>query len=415
MATSVDEVPERLRVDFDVFSPALTEPVDHFQDDVAALAARGPVLFSTAHGGHWVVTGYQEIFDVLRDPDLFSSWPNSLVPNGVARTLPLEVDPPDHAVFRHLLQPLFSPTRMATLEPRIRAIAGELIDGFAPHGRAEFITAFAHELPARVFLALMGWPLSDAPLFSECTDIAVRGIPGASAEENEAARARAAQRMFAYFGQVIADRRAGIGADEDDVTRQIIDAEVELAGQRRRLTDDELVNLFFLLLIAGLHTVQGTLAWSVQYLSRHPDQRRRLLDDPALIPAAVEELLRIEAAVSPGRRVTRDTEFGGVTLKEGDRVLLVLASGNRDEREFDAPARLRIDRAPNRHLSFGVGPHRCIGSHLARVELRIALEEIHRRLPDYELDPEHPPVSSPSQVRAVHELPIVFTASVPVG
>ena len=167
--------------------------------------------------------------------------------------------------------------------------------------------------------------------------------------------------------------------------------------------------MFFLLLIAGLHTVQGSLAWSVLHLSARPDERQRLIDDPALLPGAVEEMLRIESAVSMGRRVTRDTELGGVKLKAGDQLLVVLAGANRDGRQFNEPDEVRIDRAPNRHLAFGSGPHRCLGSHLARIELTIALEEIHRRIPDYRLDPGQPALSHASQVRGVVKLPILFT------
>lgn len=408
MTTSIGTVPEQLLVDFDPYDPSLSSPVDRFQERVAELAALGPVLFSSAHGGYWVVTGYPEIHQVMRDPDTFSSWPNNIVPHGAGKFLPLELDPPEHTAFRHVLQPLFNPVRMKKLEPEIRGIVNELIDGFAGRGEAEFISEFAHEVPTRVFLALMGWPLEDAPLFTECTDTTLLGKPGASEEESNAARMDAARRLTEYFMGIIADRRGG-SADSADVTTSIVNSEVELDGVTRQMTDQELGNLFHLLAIAGLHTTQGSLAWGLAYLADRPEQRQRLLDEPTLLPSVIEEVLRIEAAVSPGRKAMRDTELGGVPVRAGDQLLCILAGANRDEREFASATDLLVDRVPNRHLSFGAGPHRCIGSHLARVELAIAFGELHRRIPDYRLDPDGSVVSHGSQTRGVIRMPILFT------
>jgi cytochrome P450 len=412
MTTSPGSVPDHLRTDFDIFDPALTFPADIIQQKVAALAEISPLVYSEKHGGHWIVTRYEEIHEVLRNPETYSSFPNGLMATGARRSVPLEIDPPEHTAFRKALQPLFSPSRMRALEPRIREVINELLDGFASRGSAEYISEFAHELPARVFLALMDWPLTDAPMFTQATDTTIRGVPGAGEEESSAAREQASQQMFGYFAAVVADRRAR-GGNAGDITSQIVRQPVELGGQVRPLSDEELCNMFLLLLTAGLHTVTGTLAWSVLHFSDRPEERQRLIDDPALIPSAVEEMLRIEAAVSPGRRVRRDVTLGGVELKEGDRILLVLAGANRDRREFDDPDVLHIDRMPNRHLSFGSGPHRCLGSHLARVELQLVFEELHRRIPDYRVDTGKQVVSHPSQVRGVLELPIVFTPEKP--
>jgi cytochrome P450 len=407
MTTSTNAVPADLVVDFDVYDPALAAPVDVFNEKLREIAAVGPVVYSPYYGGHWIVTQYQEITEVLRDPARFSSYPNNLIPHGFGKFIPLEYDPPVHTVYRHALQPLFNPNRMNALEPRIRDIVTELIDGFAARGSAEFIAEFAHELPARVFLALMGWPLQDAPMFTEATDTTLHGIPGASEEESIAARAEAAGRMMNYFAAVVADRRAG--SDASDVTASIINSDIEIDGEVRRLTDDELCNIFMLLLIAGLHTTQGSLAWGIMHLGAHPDQRAALAADPSLIPAAVEEVLRMEAAVSAGRSVVHDTELGGVQLRAGDQMLVVLAGANQDAREFDNPRDMQVTRSPNRHMSFGTGPHRCLGSHLARVVLRIAFEELLRRVPDIEPDPDRPSVSNTAQVRGVLELHTRFT------
>ncbi|BDE15620.1 MULTISPECIES: cytochrome P450 [Mycobacterium] len=408
MTTTTDTVPAELVVDFDVYDPALAAPKDVFQQRVQELAAVGPVVYSPHYGGHWVVTQYKEVAEVLRDPARFSSYPNNLVPHGFGKFIPLEYDPPLHTVLRHALQPLFNPNRMNALEPQIRAIVTELIDGFAARGSAEYISEFAHELPARVFLALMGWPLQDAPMFTEATDTTLHGVPGGTEEESAAARAAAAARMMNYFGAVVTDRR-NRSVDASDVTASIINSYIEIDGEVRQFTDEELCNIFMLLLIAGLHTTQGSLAWGIIHLAAHPDQRATLVADPSLIPAAVEEVLRMEAAVSMGRRVVHDTELGGVQLRAGDQMLVMLAGANRDGREFDNPDDVQVSRTPNRHLSFGTGPHRCLGSHLARVELRIAFEELLRRLPDIEPDPDRPSVSNTAQVRGVLELHTRFT------
>lgn len=393
-------------VDFDIYDPTLAYPVDTVQEKVAELAAKGPVVYSTAHGGHWIVTRYKEAHEVLRNPETFSSYPNNLVNAGDGKFLPLELDPPEHTAYRVALQPLFSPNRMKALTEQIRAVVNELIDGFAGDGEAEFISAFAHELPTRVFLALMDWPLEDAPMFTEATDIALMGKPGASEEESAQARAEAAQQMFGYFQKIVDERRANPG---DDVTSVLIHTEIDLADGKRLLTDEDLTRMFFLLLIAGLHTVQGSLAWAIIHLVNRPGQRAALIADDGLIPSAVEEILRIEAAVVMGRRATRDVELGGVRIKEGDQLIVMLCSANRDADEFDDPDTLDLERTPNRHLSFGAGPHRCLGSHLARLELSIALEELHRRIPDYELVESDPPVLHATQVRGCLRLPIKFT------
>lgn len=404
---TVEKVPANLLVDFDVYDAALAHPVDNMQDRIAELAAKGPIVYSTAHGGHWIVTHYREIFDVLTDAETFSSYPNNLVtPADFGKFIPLELDPPDHTAYRHALQPLFSPQRMKKLGNDIRASVNELLDVFAPTGQAEFISQFAHELPARVFLALMDWPLTDAPMFTEATDAVLFGKPGGTKEESDQVMMMAAMTIAGYFNNVIAERRANPG---DDATSALIHTEVELVGGKRLLNDEELFRMFFLLLMGGLHTVQGSLAWTVAHLSKNTAQRDALIADPSLTPKAVEEILRIEAAVIPGRRATRDIEIGGVQIAKDDQLILMLCSANRDPEQFADPALLDITRSPNRHLSFGAGVHRCLGSHLGRIELNIALEEMHRRIPDYALVESDPPVFHSTQVRGCARMPITFT------
>ncbi|MGW0039448.1 cytochrome P450 [Gordonia sp. NPDC003376] len=405
--TTAQRSRDDVTVDFDVYDQSLAAPVDHFQERAAELAAKGPVVYSTAYGGHWIVTRYDEIHEVLRDPETFSSYPNNLVTNeAFGKFIPIELDPPEHTGYRKALQPLFGPARMKKLTDDIRDVVNDLIDGFGATGEAEYIAEFAHELPARIFLALMDWPISDAPLFTEATDVVLFGKPGGTEQESLEARAIAGMQMLGYFQKMVDERRANPG---DDITSTLIHTEVELADGTRLLTDEELNRMFFLLLIAGLHTVQGSLAWAIVHLVNNPEQRAELIADPTMIPSAVEEILRIEAAVVPGRRATRDVVLGGQTIAAGEQLILMLCSANRDAGEFDDPDSLDVTRKPNRHLSFGGGNHRCLGSHLARIELTIALEELHRRIPDYRLVDSDPPVFHASQVRGCVRMPIVFT------
>ncbi|MET4167713.1 MULTISPECIES: cytochrome P450 [Gordonia] len=405
--TTTERSREDVTVDFDVYDQSIAAPIDRFQERAAELAAKGPVVYSPLYGGHWIVTRYNEIHEVLRDAETFSSYPNNLVTNeAFGKFIPIELDPPEHTGYRKALQPLFGPARMKKLTEEIRGVVNDLLDGFAAKGEAEYISAFAHELPARIFLALMDWPIEDAPLFTEATDVVLFGKPGGTEEESLEARGIAGMQMLGYFQKMVDERRANPG---DDVTSQLIHTEVEMQDGLRLLTDEELNRMFFLLLIAGLHTVQGSLAWAIVHLVNNPDQRQGIIDDPDMIPTAVEEILRIEAAVVPGRRATRDVELGGVTIAEGEQLILMLCSANRDGDEFDDPEALDLTRKPNRHLAFGGGAHRCLGSHLARIELTIALEELHRRIPDYELVESDPPVFHASQVRGCVRMPIRFT------
>ena len=407
MTTAMDRVPPNLVTDFDVYEPSLATPVDVFQQRVAELAAKGPVVYSPAYGGHWLVTRYKEIQQVLTDPETFSSYPNNLVtPADFGKFIPLELDPPEHTAYRHVLQPLFSPQRMKKLSDDIRTVVNGLIDEFVPRGQAEFISEFAHELPARIFLALMDWPLEDAALFAEATDVVLFGKPGGTQEESDQARISAGLTVAGYFQKVIEDRRSN---PREDATSTLINTEVALPDGTRLLEDQELFLMFYLLLMGGLHTVKGSLAWAIVHLVNNPAQRDLIVADPAVIPRAVEEILRIEAAIAAGRRATRDVELGGVSIAEGDQLLLMLCSANRDPDAFAHPTDFDINRSPNRHLSFGAGVHRCLGSHLGRVELTIALEELHRRIPDYQLVESDPPTFHSTQVRGCLRMPITFT------
>lgn len=395
MPTPIEDVPAHLIVDYDVHDPALADNVYSRLDEIRE---KCPVAYSTAHGGYWIVTRYEDVHDVARNFDAFSNYPVG-IPHfeRPGKYIPLETDPPEHTEWRQLLGPLFNPVRMNALEPKIREMATNLIDRFIEQDTVEFISAFAHPLPSFLFLELMGWPLSDEPQISDWTDRVLTGEPGASEEENLMIRMTAAMEVIRYFVELIEARKV---EPADDFATFLLNSQF----QGRPLENEEMINTLFILMLGGLHTVRGTLGYSMLEMARQPQIRQRLLDDPSLIPSAVEEFLRFEAPVSTGRTVVKPFKLHDVEFQPGDRVLLSNPAACRDPREFPNPHDVIVDRQSNRHLAFSAGPHRCIGSHLARIELKVALEELLRRIPDFSLDPENPPRLHHGQVRGFESL-----------
>ncbi|MGQ0465004.1 MAG: cytochrome P450 [Sporichthyaceae bacterium] len=405
-----------IQTDFDVHDPVI---VDDIFERYADLRERCPVAHSTKYGGHWVATKFDDISDILRDPAIFSSECVNIPPTigQDGPMIPLEVDPPDHTEYRRLMTPLFSPTRMRALEPKIREIVRELLDDIGDAEEVEFVEAFAKELPTRVFLSLMGWSHDDAERLNDWTDRIILGLPGASEEETTAYRMEAALEVYAYFAEMIDDRfekrddpdhPRPTNPDVDDITDVLVNG----TFGDRDLTQFEMLNMMFLMMVGGLHTVQGQIAQNVIYLAEHPAHRKELVDNPSLIPEAMEELLRYESAIAPARVVQVDTILNGVQLRAGDRILIPLGAGNRDPEKFDRPDEVDFTRESIPHLAFGGGRHRCIGAHLARIELQIAFEELHRRFPHYRLNPDSPPVKHVSQVRGVVSLPLLLNQSI---
>lgn len=370
-----------------------------------------PVARSDMHDGFWIVSRYEDVHFVCTHPEIFSSNPTHIPPNfGQDRPLiPLEIDPPDHARYRQILAPVFAPPRMHALEGKIRATVNQLIDQFIERGRCEFISELAGPLPTGIFLEMMDWPVADAPKFHAWKEVIIHGVPG-DEEATVQARMEAGLALYTYMAEVYDDRNAS--PREDDVMTMLINASF---GGERPLNPFEILDITFLLLIAGLDTITGALGNSFVHLSQRPDLRDRMVADPAIIPTAVEEMLRWESHVATGRRITADVTVRDTQFKEGDRVLVLFGSASRDEDEFPSSGEIVLDREANRHLAFGVGPHRCVGAHLARLELVIAFEEIHRRLPDYRLAPGTTPEQQLTFVRTTRNLELEFTPGSPEG
>jgi cytochrome P450 len=347
-----------------------------------------------------LITRHEDVMWALRNPDAFSSNMDAIDIGNVRPLIPLQIDPPEHVKFRRLLDPLFAPREVAKLEDTVRSLVGELLDAVVGAGGCEFNAAVAIPLPCTVFLELMGLPLEDLDLFLRFKDGIIR--PEAATLEERGVKARTTgQEIYRYFERVVDERR---DAPRTDLLSGFLAADVD--GER--LTTEDILDISYLFLLAGLDTVTASLGCAVSYLARHPDRQQALRADPTLVPAAVEELLRWETPV-PGvpRITTRDVEVAGVTIPAGRTVTCLLASANTDATEFPDPEAVDFDRPANRHLAFGGGVHRCLGSHLARLEMRVALEELHRRVPPYRLAPGESPVYSMG-IRAVEHLPLVW-------
>lgn len=280
-------------------------------------------------------------------------------------------------------------------------MVGDLIDAFVERGSCDFHDEFSTPLPSGIFLALMGLPSSDLPMFLQWRDDSIRpAVEPGDFEGAERIRAATAASISEYFRSAIEERRRN---PDDTLLSSIVHACID----DEPLTEVELLGMSHLLLLGGLDTVTATLDCMIAHLAERPDERQRLVADPANIPGAVEELLRwLTPVMVVPRIVIEETELGGVALAAGDRVLLVLGAANGDD-EFGSEVDLA--RTPNRHVAFGAGNHLCLGAHLARLELRVALEEFHRRIPDYRIADGAEVHFSPG-IRQADHLPIVFDA-----
>src|SRR5260221_5733648 len=353
-----------------------------------------------------VLTGRAEIDDAFRDPETFSSNISAIDLKNVRPLIPLQIDPPDHKKYRKILDPIFAPRQMALLEAPVTRLVNDLIDGFGDRREVDFAAEFSVPFPSQVFLTLLGLPLDQLPRFLAMKDGIIRpeqvtGSPYGSDAMHDLQR-ETANSIYEYFDGVLDEREA---ERREDLLSQFLDAELE--GEKLKRT--EILDICFLFLIAGLDTVTATLDCMFAFLAQHPEQRRQLVENPALIPAAVEELLRWETPVMGVARIAaRDTNLGGCPITKGDQVMVMLGSANTDETEFDDAETVRFDRESNRHLAFGGGIHRCLGSHLARQELRIALREWHRRIPDYSVAPGHT-LAYTAGIRSIEHFPMVLS------
>ncbi|MCY3890818.1 MAG: cytochrome P450 [bacterium] len=348
----------------------------------------------------WVMTYFDDVHEALRDYELFSNVSVTINEEvGAHRFIPEELDPPEHGKYRQILTPWFAPAAVDAMEGRVRSLCVELIERFAADGRCDVATDFARVFPTTIFMEIMGLPVERSEQLVQWAETMMH--TPAEEDPDGAVRMQAAMEVMGMLGQLAAERRA---EPRDDLISALIAAEID--GEP--MGEQELLQMSILLYMAGLDTVAGELSAFFHHLATHPEDRRRIVDEPAAIPNAVEELLRAYSIVSPGRVVTRDVEWNGCPMKAGDRVLLPTGAANRDPLAFPDATAVDIDRAKNRHVAFGAGPHRCVGSNLARMELVIAMEEWHARIPDYRIDDTEPLRFHSGGVAGFTRLPLVW-------
>lgn len=319
--------------------------------------------------------------------------------------IPLEIDGEAHRSWRRLLDPIFAPKKIAFLEDQVRALARDLIAEFAAEGRAELHDSFCVPLPCLTFLRLLGAPVEQLDFFLEFKDGVIHP-KGDTLDEMNANMAVSAGKILEYFVGFLAERRAET-EEKDDVVSTLLRSEVD----GRPITDEEFYNILFLLMFAGLDTVTASMSCIFAWLGQHPEEREQLVADPSLIPAAVEELLRYESPVPFGLRYAEeDIDLGdGLVIKAGEAIHAVWAAANVDPTAFDDPLTVNLERGRTNHIVFASGTHRCLGSHLARLELRIAVEELLAAIPDYVVDSDEPLTYDNVAVRCATRLPIRFT------
>jgi cytochrome P450 family 142 subfamily A polypeptide 1 len=359
-------------------------------------------LYWDDDGKVWGVARYDDVLEVSRDPERFCSGKSSR-PDAPAIPSMINLDDPAHRRRRGLVSRGFTPRRVGAHEPKIRAICRELIDAIAPKGRCDFVEEVAAPLPMAMIGDLLGVEPADRRMLQRWSDDLIAGTTLTASPEVAAAAYAAFTEYADYNRKVVADRRA---RPRDDLMSVLVHAEIE--GER--MSDEDLLQEGLLILVGGNETTRHVITGGCEALCRYPDQRRKLVEDPARIPSAIEEMLRwVTPIQNMNRTATRDVTLRGQSVREGDKLLLLYPSANRDAAVFDDPFRFDVARDPNPHVAFGFGAHFCLGASLARLELRVLFEELLARIPDMQLVSDAPPPVVPSNfVRGIKRLEVEF-------
>ncbi|MFI6740554.1 cytochrome P450 [Nonomuraea sp. NPDC050451] len=384
--------------DFSHLEPEWAADPYPIQDE---LRQRCPIAHTDRFGGGWLPTRHEDVAAIAYDTERFSSRsiimsnfrpPREAAPIGGSP--PISSDPPFHHDARRLLLPAFTKTAVARREASTRALCHELIDGLAGQDVVDAARDYAQHIPMRVIADMLGFPPEDGPRFREFIENALEGVNRPPEERMEG--------MEQLFDYLLVQIRDHVDHPRDDLTTYLVNA--ELYG--RKLESSHVAGTMALLLIAGIDTTWSAIGASLWHLARTPRDRERLVAEPELLPTAMEELLRAYAPVTMARLVKEDMRWNGVDMKADDWVLLSFPAANRDPEQFERAGEVVIDREVNRHAAFGLGIHRCVGSHLARMELRIALEVWLERIPAFGLDDPAAVTWATGQVRGPRTLPI---------
>jgi cytochrome P450 len=387
---------------FDHLSPELGAALPGTLSKMRSLC---PVAHSDSYDGFWVITRYEDVLQVAQDWGSFSSAHGlSVIPSkGVVRNLPVEVDPPEQRIYKKLINPYFTPAAVAPYEKATRELVTRLIDEFIEDGHCDFMDAFARRFPSLAFFELA----LNAPA-EELDKVAYLASKSSTPNDPEAGECWAG--LYAWIKAFVETRRSQ--APRGDVVDGVVNATID----GRPITEDEVIGTIQLLILGGLETTAGALGQMINRFCLEPEIPAQLRRDPERIPAAIEELLRLDSPfIAVGRTVVQDAEVGGRQIKNGEKVLVYWSSANRDEGEFPDADQFDLDRARNRHFAFGVGPHRCAGSNLARLNLRVALEEIVGRLDDIRLAEGAEIHWHSTLTRSPLHLPITFTTCPALG
>jgi cytochrome P450 len=388
--------------DFDVLDPGYIEDPFGIWDNLRRTC---PIAHTNRRGSNWLPTRYEDVTAIAHDIEHFSSRKVAVIPfpgdqpppeNILAHGLPpISADPPLHTWTRRLLLPWFSHNRVAGYEPFTRDLCRSLIDRFIEDGHADGAEQYAQQIPVRVIAKLLGVPEELSDTFTGW----VRDI--LEFADDPERRIRGAKGLIGYFLEGLEERRNNPG---DDLLSDLLQTEIDGA----RVEDSIVLGTAALVLIAGVDTTWSAIGSALWHLATHDEDRRRLVNEPDLMPTAIEELLRAYSPVTMARVVTEDIEYAGCPMKAEDKVLMAFPAANRDPDEFENPDDVILDRAHNRHVAFGSGIHRCAGSNLARMELRVAIEEWIERIPEFHLAPGQHLTWAGGQVRGPRVLPVVF-------
>lgn len=384
------------REHFDHFAPELA---GHLYETLKQMREQCPVARSDQHDGFWVVTRYEDIMSVAQDWATFSSAHGLTVTPSptVVRNLPVEADPPEQRIFKRLINPYFTPAVVSVLEQSTRQLVTRLIDNFIESGRCEFMGDFARPFPSLAFFELA---ISAPP--EDVDRVAYLASKSSTPKDPEAAQCWLG--LYNWIKEFVAKRR------DERPRGDVVDAILRAEIGGRPITEDEIIGTVQLLILGGLETTASALGLIMYRFCNQPEIPAMLRRQPELLAAAVEELLRLDGPfIAIARTAVRDGLIGGQAVKAGDKVLIYWASANRDEAEFPRPDDFDIDRERNRHLAFGVGAHRCAGSNLARLNLRVALEELLARLHDVALPDSFEIEYHSTVTRSPLTLPLTFT------
>lgn len=387
-------VPDELVVDFDYFHPLGIEEADVYS--AWHRLHEGPeIIWTPRNGGHWILTRAEDIRWVQETYDIFSHEVFT-IPRGASaiRMPPLTVDPPLHARYRAVLNPSFTPGKVREVSEKARALTIDIIERLKPMGRCDFVNDFARIMPVTIFLGIVDLPLDRRDEF-------VEWAVGYISASDQQTRDHYLEKVVGYLGNAIEERAANPG---DDLLSRI----VKWRENPRFEGEHEVIGMAMLVFFGGLDTVANMLSFTAWHLAEHPEHRRRILEDPDIIPQAAEEYFRRQGLSNTGRLVKRDISYKGVTFKADEMVMVPISMSSMDDRKHADPLTVDFDRVTPAHDTFGNGPHKCVGAPLARIELRIFLEEWVKRIPDFRLAPGSAPVSHSGSVNGVSSLQLVW-------